>query len=399
MAPRASKRSASKAEETIDPGRDGPPPAHDQGQEPATAEQKPAKRPRKQAAAAAAAASAQTDAKPASEAPSRPKRNTKAEPKPKPSPGSDADAGSDPDADADRNSSGDEDDSDGAAGAKNRTARAGAKDSKKPSKAKAAAPKAGAGTAAPRDPPPPAPAPAPGPRYFLMKSEPEEFSLDDLAAKPNQTSHWEGVRNAQARNIMRSMRLGDQALFYHSSCKVPAAVGVVRVVREAYPDHFAFDKSSKYHDPSSSPDSPKWWMVDVQLVRRLARPVTLAELRQEGARGPPIRDMVLINKSRLSVQPVSEEQWRRILELELEGGEGGEGEGATTAAVAKKGKEGKEARGKGKEGGEVKGERKKGAAAAAAQEEEEGEEEEEGKERAAKKGGGGGGGGRGKKGK
>lgn len=157
-----------------------------------------------------------------------------------------------------------------------------------------------------------------GKRYYLMKSEPEEFSLDDLAAKPDQTGHWEGVRNAQARNIMRGMALGDEAFFYHSSCKVPAIVGVVRVVREAYPDHFAFNKDSKYYDERSTPEAPKWWMVDVQLVRRTARPVTLAELRAEGERGEPIRSMTLINKSRLSVQPVTEAQWQRILELEQE---------------------------------------------------------------------------------
>ncbi|PNW75076.1 hypothetical protein CHLRE_12g497650v5 [Chlamydomonas reinhardtii] len=156
-----------------------------------------------------------------------------------------------------------------------------------------------------------------GKKYYLMKSEPEEFSLDDLEAKPESIGHWEGVRNAQARNIMRGMRLGDEALFYHSSCKVPAAVGVVRVVREAYPDHFAFDKKSKYYDERSTPDNPKWWMVDVQLVRRLARPVTLAELRAEGAKaGSPVASMVLINKSRLSVQPVTEEQWNVVMQLE-----------------------------------------------------------------------------------
>ncbi|GFR43569.1 hypothetical protein Agub_g4664, partial [Astrephomene gubernaculifera] len=156
-----------------------------------------------------------------------------------------------------------------------------------------------------------------GVRYFLMKSEPEEFSLDQLAGRPEQTSCWEGVRNAQARNLMRSMRLGDMAFFYHSSCKVPAVVGVVRVVREAYPDHTAFDNSSKYFDPRSSPSAPKWWMVDVQLVRRLARPVPLADIRAEAARrGGPLADMVLINRSRLSVQPVTHEQWERILQME-----------------------------------------------------------------------------------
>ncbi|KAG2451352.1 hypothetical protein HYH02_003956 [Chlamydomonas schloesseri] len=156
-----------------------------------------------------------------------------------------------------------------------------------------------------------------GKKYYLMKSEPEEFSLDDLEAKPDSTGHWEGVRNAQARNIMKGMKLGDEALFYHSSCKVPACVGVVRVVREAYPDHFAFDKKSKYYDERSTPQQPKWWMVDVQLVRRLARPVTLAELRAEGTKpGSPVASMVLINKSRLSVQPVTEEQWNVVMELE-----------------------------------------------------------------------------------
>ncbi|KXZ43333.1 hypothetical protein GPECTOR_94g655 [Gonium pectorale] len=215
-----------------------------------------------------------------------------------------------------------------------------------------------------------------GPRYFLMKSEPEEFSLDDLSAKPNSTSCWEGVRNAQARNIMRSMKLGDQAFFYHSSCKVPAVVGLVEVVREAYPDHTAFDKSSKYYDPRSTPDAPKWWMVDVRLVRRAVRPVTLAELRAEGARaGSPVASMVLINKSRLSVQPVTPEQWERVLQLEAEQAGATGGEGAAGAEENGKAKAKGKGKGKAKEAAENGG-AKKGIEKSRAEDEQEAEADE-----------------------
>ena len=140
-------------------------------------------------------------------------------------------------------------------------------------------------------------------QYWLVKSEPTTFSFDDLAASPGRTTSWDGVRNYQARNFMRDgMKRGDLALFYHSSSEPAAVVGVVRIVREAYPDPTAFDKSDPHYDPKSRPEAPTWVMVDVQAVERFAHPVTLAELRK--AKG--LEQMALLQRgSRLSVQPVT----------------------------------------------------------------------------------------------
>eukprot|EP00877_Chromochloris_zofingiensis_P009666 jgi/Chrzof1/4953/Cz15g06050.t1 len=150
--------------------------------------------------------------------------------------------------------------------------------------------------------------------YYLIKSEPHVFSIDDLANKPNSTEQWDGVRNAQARNFMKGMKKGDQAFFYHSNIKLPAIVGIAKVVREAYPDHTAWDPTSDYFDPKSSEESPKWSMVDFQLVRKLNRPITLEELKQH--KDGSLADMALFNRSRLSVQPVSKQSWQFILSLE-----------------------------------------------------------------------------------
>jgi len=149
--------------------------------------------------------------------------------------------------------------------------------------------------------------------YWLFKSEPSVFGIDDLAAEPKATAHWDGVRNYQARNFMRDrMRLGDQAFFYHSSCAEPAIVGIVEIVREAYPDHTQFDPQSTYFDPKSAPEDPRWFMVDLRLLRRLERPVTLKRLKSE----PALGDMPLLQKGmRLSVMPVTAAQWRKILAL------------------------------------------------------------------------------------
>lgn len=152
------------------------------------------------------------------------------------------------------------------------------------------------------------------PAYYLVKSEPQEFSIDDLEARPHQTEPWTGVRNAQARNFMRGMKVGDQAFFYHSSCKVPGIVGIAKVVREAYPDHTSWDANGDYFDPKSTPDAPKWFMVDWQLVRRTARQVTLAELK--GHSSGALEGMALFTRPRLSVQPVTQQQWEFILGLE-----------------------------------------------------------------------------------
>ena len=147
-------------------------------------------------------------------------------------------------------------------------------------------------------------------RYWLVKSEPDVFSFDDLWAAPNRTTCWDGVRNYQARNFMRDeMKLGDGVLFYHSSAEPLAVVGTAEVVREAYPDHTALDPADPHFDPKSRPDAPTWMMVDVRAVERFARPVTLAELRA----APALKQMVLLQRgSRLSVQPVRREEWDAV---------------------------------------------------------------------------------------
>ncbi len=154
-------------------------------------------------------------------------------------------------------------------------------------------------------------------RHWLVKSEPDAFSFDDLMASPRRTSHWDGVRNFQARNTLRDgMKKGDLVFFYHSSADPTAIVGVAEVVREGYPDHTAFDKSDSHYDPKSKPDAPTWFMVDLKGVEKLKRPVTLAELRT--VKG--LERMVLLQKgSRLSVQPVSPKEWDIIYALGMRG--------------------------------------------------------------------------------
>ena len=150
--------------------------------------------------------------------------------------------------------------------------------------------------------------------YWLMKSEPEAFSIDDLQAMPEQTEHWDGVRNYQARNMMRDdMKAGDLVFFYHSNCKEPGIVGIMQVVREGYPDFTAFDPESKYFDPKSDPANPRWIMVDIKFVRTLKRLISLSELKQYDE----LAGMQLLRKgNRLSITPVSEEQWSFILSRE-----------------------------------------------------------------------------------
>jgi predicted RNA-binding protein with PUA-like domain len=150
--------------------------------------------------------------------------------------------------------------------------------------------------------------------HWLMKSEPSVFGIDDLAARPKKTEPWDGVRNYQARNMMRDdMRKGDLAFFYHSNCEPPGIVGVMEVVREGYPDPTQFDPASKYHDPKSNPDDPRWYLVDVRLKRKFRRMVTLAELREHAAE---LGDFALLRKgNRLSVMPVDADAWARILAL------------------------------------------------------------------------------------
>jgi predicted RNA-binding protein with PUA-like domain len=150
--------------------------------------------------------------------------------------------------------------------------------------------------------------------YWLLKSEPSVFGIDDLANRPRQTEPWDGVRNYQARNMLRDqMRRGDLALFYHSNCTPPGVVGTVEIVRAGYPDPTAFDPESNHYDPKSDPDNPRWYQVDVRLKWRCQRMVTLAELRQHAAE---FDDFALLRPgNRLSVMPVAPATWRRILEL------------------------------------------------------------------------------------
>ena len=148
-------------------------------------------------------------------------------------------------------------------------------------------------------------------QFWLMKSEPEVFGLETLAKLPAQTTMWDGVRNYQARNMMRDQfRLGDEAFFYHSNCSEPGVVGIVEVVRTAYPDPTQFDPDSEYFDPKSTADNPRWFVVDVKLKRPLARTITLTEMKED----PALADMALVRRgNRLSVIPVTPEQWRHIL--------------------------------------------------------------------------------------
>jgi predicted RNA-binding protein with PUA-like domain len=151
------------------------------------------------------------------------------------------------------------------------------------------------------------------PGSWLFKTEPETFSWDDLAASPDRTTSWDGVRNYQARNFLRdTIRVGDRALFYHSRAKPPAVVGTVIVVRAGYPDPTQFDPESPYYDPESDPRKPRWFAVDVKMERPLRRQISLPELRQI----PELRDMRLLRRgNRLSVLPVTAREWKAILAL------------------------------------------------------------------------------------
>ena len=150
-------------------------------------------------------------------------------------------------------------------------------------------------------------------KYWLMKSEPTTYSIDDLANDKDQTTCWEGVRNYQARNMLRDeIKEGDGVLFYHSGCKEPAVVGTAVVSRSGYPDRYAFDPKSKYYDKKSDPENPTWFMVDIKLDTKFSQPLTLTTLRGRAA----LKDMVLLQKgSRLSVQPVKKKEFEAILKM------------------------------------------------------------------------------------
>lgn len=151
-------------------------------------------------------------------------------------------------------------------------------------------------------------------QYWLMKSEPDVFGIDHLRKMPKQTEHWDGVRNYQARNMLRDqMQVGDRVFFYHSNCDVPGIVGIAKIVRAGYPDHTALDPDSKYYDPKSDPDNPRWFMVDVKFERKLKRTISLNELKAD----PELGDMTLVQRgNRLSIMPVTAAQWQYILDLE-----------------------------------------------------------------------------------
>jgi predicted RNA-binding protein with PUA-like domain len=148
--------------------------------------------------------------------------------------------------------------------------------------------------------------------YWLMKSEPDEVSVDDALAAPRATVPWTGVRNYQARNFMRDgMRIDDGVLFYHSSCAEPGIVGIARVASTAYPDPTQFDRKSPYYDAASKPEAPRWLLVDVQVLKK-TRNLTLPELRADAA----LEDLVVLRKgNRLSITPVEPRHWKRILKL------------------------------------------------------------------------------------
>ncbi len=148
--------------------------------------------------------------------------------------------------------------------------------------------------------------------FWLFKSEPSCFSIDDLKNRPNMTEHWDGVRNYQARNFLRDqVKKGDSVLFYHSNIPEPAVVGIAAVVREGYPDHTALEPEGEHFDPKASPGNPIWYMVDVRYIEAFERPVTLEQIRQH----PLLSDMPLIKRSRLSIQPVTTAEWQVILAM------------------------------------------------------------------------------------
>ena len=150
--------------------------------------------------------------------------------------------------------------------------------------------------------------------HWLMKSEPDVFGIDDLKSRPGKTEPWDGVRNYQARNMMRDqMKQGDRAFFYHSNCPEPGIAGVVEIIGSGRPDPTAFDPAVDHYDPKSDPAAPRWYLVDVKLDRRLSRVIPLAELKQHSQ----LADMLLLRRgNRLSIMPVDETHWEFILGLE-----------------------------------------------------------------------------------
>ena len=150
--------------------------------------------------------------------------------------------------------------------------------------------------------------------YWLMKSEPGEFSITDLKNRPNRTEAWDGIRNYQARNYIRDeMKPGDLAFFYHSSCEVPGIAGIIEITSKARPDQTAFDKNNSHYDPKSDPELPRWYLLDVRLKCQFNQAITLGELRNHDE----LKEMKLLQKgSRLSIMPVTKKEWDYIISLE-----------------------------------------------------------------------------------
>jgi predicted RNA-binding protein with PUA-like domain len=150
-------------------------------------------------------------------------------------------------------------------------------------------------------------------KYWLMKTEPDCYSYEDLEKEKRGQGHWEGVRNFQARNFMKDdMQIGDGVLFYYSSCAEPGVVGIAEVASEPYPDHTQFDAKSEYYDPSANPDKPKWYMVDVKPVQKLPKYVSLKQMRET----PELEGMVTLRRgNRLSITPVTAGEWKVIRRL------------------------------------------------------------------------------------
>ena len=148
--------------------------------------------------------------------------------------------------------------------------------------------------------------------YWLFKSEPDEYGIDHLAAEPKKRTLWDGIRNYQARNLLRDkVQVGDQVFFYHSSCKNIGIAGTMKVVKAAYPDPGQFDPDNKYFDPKASPENPRWFAVDVQLVKKFPNFIPRAALKEN----PALSNMVLLQKGRLSIQPVTAKEWQAILKM------------------------------------------------------------------------------------
>lgn len=157
--------------------------------------------------------------------------------------------------------------------------------------------------------------------YWLMKTEPNAFSIDDFLTRKNQTEGWNGVRNFEARNLMRDrMRVGDLVIIYHSNAHPSGAAGVAKVASSAYPDPDQFDKKSKYFDPKATPETPRWYQVDVQLVKKFPRLIPLDEIRRE----PRLDELAMLRRNRLSITPLTASEFRVFGEL---------GKGTTGAAI------------------------------------------------------------------